>query len=168
MFARAEAVDAEIHAFARKLARLNVANLDPICQAAGGCDAEVGKNGMARVGVGNSKFLRLRAYSTPVDFILVSGSPVMLGGQRNLRQLVFWHATNDSEEFEVVKAELFQVIHGLFTPDDREGFGRDKTQGSQTEESGLHGRIGSGESYRHLAHRDSQQVRTTGSGAGGI
>ena len=77
MFARAQAVDAEIDAITRELALPQVANLHRVGQSAGRLDAEVGENRVLRIGVGDVERFLAGAEAAFVDFISVGRPPVV-------------------------------------------------------------------------------------------
>jgi len=77
MLAGTQAVDTEIHAVTGELPPAHVANFHRVGEATAGFDAEVRKNWMLRVEVGNAEFLGSRAQSAAVDFVLIRRSPIV-------------------------------------------------------------------------------------------
>src|SRR2546425_13253042 len=71
VLAGAQAVDPKVHAIARELPRLELADFDRITETAAGTDAKVREDRMAWVEVGDAEFLIPRAPTPAVDFIFV-------------------------------------------------------------------------------------------------
>ena len=93
MFARAQSIDAEINAFARMLPLADIANLDRVSLSAGGLDAEVGEDRMARLAVRDAKVLGLRSGAAAVDFVLVGRAPIVKRRHFHLAGCLFCHGS---------------------------------------------------------------------------
>ena len=116
VLAGAQAVDAEIHAIAGELPLAHVADFHRVGQAAAGPDAEVGEDRVARVGVRDAELLRLRPRAAAVDFVFVRRAPIVRRRHGNIRRCLLWHSGHDARDRAGgVKAELFTVVHRLFT-----------------------------------------------------
>ena len=77
VFAEREAVGAKIHAIANRLMRVQTANFDRVGLAAGGLDAEIGKNDVLRISVRDGKRLLTSALATLIDFVCIGRAPVV-------------------------------------------------------------------------------------------
>lgn len=97
MFAETQAVGAEIHAITSRLVRVQIPNLDRIGQAAGGFDAEVGKDGMRGRQVGDDERFLAGALAALVDFVRVGGAPVVRRRQFDL-QIRFGSRCHEDKE----------------------------------------------------------------------
>ena len=85
MFAEGQAIGPEIHAITGGLSVAQVPNFHRVGLAAGGLDAEIGKNGMARVGVGDDEGFFAGALAAFVDFVGIGRPPIMDGWQFDFR-----------------------------------------------------------------------------------
>jgi hypothetical protein len=77
MFAEGQAIGSEIHAVTGALLPAQAANLHRIGQTAGRLDAEIGKNGMARVRVVDDKGFFACALAAFVDFVGIRRAPIV-------------------------------------------------------------------------------------------
>ena len=77
VLARAQAVDAKIHAVTGKLTPAHIADFDRVNQPAARGDAEVREDRVARVKVGDGEGLVAGALAAPVDFLGVGRAPVV-------------------------------------------------------------------------------------------
>ena len=79
VFAEAEPVGAKIDAFARRLGRVPVANLDPIREPVARAHGEIGKDRMARGEIVDDEVLLSGPEPAFIDFVGIAGTPVMGG-----------------------------------------------------------------------------------------
>ena len=115
MFARAQAIDPEIHAIARKLALIDLADFNRVRQAAAGFDVKIREDRMLRINVRNAKALGQCPRSTAIDLVLVCRPPVMNRRHVNISLSPSLHPRINCFTVKAVKAELLLITHRLFT-----------------------------------------------------
>ena len=114
VFAKAQAVGAEIHAIAGGLLFAQAANLHRVRQPAGRFDAEIRKQRMARVRVGDGKGFIAGALAAFVDLVRIGRPPVMRGGQFD-----FWSGFRGgfgrrTHEGRMAKKSRQSICSGIF------------------------------------------------------
>ncbi len=77
VLAETQAIDSEIDAVADRMLCLEVPDFDPVRQAARRFDAEIGEDGMSRVGVRDGERFLAAALTAFVDFVRIGGAPVV-------------------------------------------------------------------------------------------